>query len=354
MQPYPYGQSPFVRQPSELKMRFGSKTIAALVVSVLALVFVMVSMMSAWWSMRITLQITPYQLVEDAGYYLGGECASISGIPGFPTSGMCSGFGSMETPIADVFHVAFVLMLLGLILTILALVFLLVGVLRPSLGTAGALCAIIGSMLILIAPIYVFAAAPGAFNNVASGIGSLFPGMTVNWKVSGFFGSGPIELSYMGTTFTGQTTYGGGIGWLIAFVAFVLLLVAGVMILSAVRAVAPRGNYRTMPMIPYGYYQSPSASQGAAGSWPPLPGYPPQQPQMASPVQPYPYGQVTSATPPVQQPQPLQLPLTQPASALPLTQPTPTEPKPPSTCPSCGSPLSPDIVFCPACGTKAR
>ncbi len=357
MQPYQYGQSPFLQQPSALRMRFGPRTIAALVMTIVALVFVILAIATPWWTMKYSLTL-PYSygsLQATDNYFLGGGCESATMFSS-QMSG-CSSYGSQHGALGGAFGLAYILMIIGLILMILALSLLLVSALRPRVGIVAAICAFIGSILVLIAPIYVFVVTPGAFTSAMSSyLGSLLPGygVTISWGVTGFFGSGPIVISASGTTLTGQSSYWGDIGWFIAFVAFVLVLISAVMILIAVRALMPLGNYRTIPMMPYGYYPSPFAGQGAAGSWPSLPGYPPQQPQMAYPVQPYPYGQVTSATPPVQQPQQPQPPLTEPTSTTPSQQPTPTEPKPPSTCPSCGSPLSPDIVFCPACGAKVR
>jgi len=333
MQPYQYAPAGYMRQPSDLRRRFGSKTIAALIMSIVALVFVIVSMGTTWWDLKLGFSYSGISFTETGGYNLGGSCSTVT-MSGYPAQSTCSGFGSGESSLANVFHVAFILLLVGLILTILALVFLLVGVLRPRIGIAGFLCAIIGSILVLVAPIYVFAAALGAFGGALGGMASLFPGMTANANIPGFFGTGSFSITYMTVTINGDITLGGGVGWYMAFVAFALLLVAAILTLSAVRAVMPLGNYVARPMAPYGY-QQPMAGQAYGPYGQPQPGY---APQPAYPQSYPPYG-----TPPAQ---PTAQPPVQPAAPAP--QPSPAA----STCPSCGATVSPGTVFCAICGAK--
>ena len=334
MQPYPYGQPVFAPQPSDLRRRFGGKTIAALVITIVALVFIIISMMATWWNVDFSMTIVTSSFRAQGGYTLGGSCFTTT-IPGYPAQSSCSGFASAESSLANVFQLAFVMMIIGLILTILAMVFLLIGILRPKLGMAGFVCAIIGAILILVAPIYVFAAAPGAFGGAFLGLGSLLPsGMTVSTNIPGFFGSGTISLTYMGSTFTGDLTVGGGIGWYLAFASFAMLLVAGIMIMSAARAVMPMGNYVGRPMASYGYPQQPMGQPGMAYGQP-QPGYAPQPTYPSG----YPYYDAPPAQPAVQPPE-------QPAA--PASPPSPVE----SKCASCGALVSPGTVFCPVCGAK--
>lgn len=333
MQPYQYAPPGYMRQPSDLRRRFDARTVAALVISIVALVFVIISMVTTWWDLSITMGIPGYSFKVQGGYGLGGSCATLT-MSSYPAQSMCSGFGTGESSLADVFHVAFILMLVGLILIILALVFLLIGVLRPRIGMVAFLCAMIGSILVLIAPIYVLVAAPAAFGGALGGLSSVLPGATWSANVPGFFGTGSISITYLGTTINGDTTFGGGVGWFMAFVAFALVLVAGILILSAVRAVMPMGNYMGRPMAPYGY-QQPMAGQAYAPYGQPQPGY---APQPAYPQSYPPYG-----APPVQ-------PIVEPPAQTEASAPQPSPAA--STCPSCGATVPPGTVFCAICGAE--
>src|SRR4030067_1978595 len=60
------------------------------------------------------------------------------------------------------------LMLVGLLLAVLALVFLILGIFWPQIGVAALICGLVGSILVPVAPLYMFAAFPGAIKNFAT------------------------------------------------------------------------------------------------------------------------------------------------------------------------------------------
>jgi len=300
---------------------------------------------SNWWGFRMTIP-SSYPYYGDSTYQAdfapGQYCVSItsSGTPLY--SNLCVGYGTASSmaPVGkaffDTFGILSVLLWVGLLMVIFALVFLILGIFWPKIGLGAVVFGIVGSVLVLVAPIYLFAGLPGAWNSANSSGGS------TSGNISGFFGSTSID--YSGQTV--QMSYGGGVGWFLAFIAFALFLAAWILTIAMIRRIAPLGNVRLRPVQYYPLL------------------YPPyQQPQMGYPVQqypvsPYPYWPMMPIAPPLQPvippqtgaPQP-QANVTEPAT-VPASQPALSETRPSANCPSCGSSVSAGHVFCGVCGTK--
>jgi len=332
MQPLQPGQLVWQPQPIIPRRRFGSRTIVAMVLWIVALIFVIISMLTAWWTMTITVPMTyPYPTSFSApiDYSLDGECASIIGIPGSTFSGICMHYTSFEKPIGDVFGLASLMMTFGLILAILSLILLIVGVFRPRIGIGAVVCGLIGSVLVLVAPIYILATLPGAFNTV---MGSLsLPGYTFDWSVSGFFGSGTMHISYGTTSLSAQTAYGGNTGWYFAIFSFVLLLLSTVATAIAVRALMSLGRCKIVLVPVHAYYQPSWPSYGLGQG---QPSAPPLSQSPAQPAQPSPTP-VDTVKPPTGQ--------TEGGSPSELVR---------VKCSSCGAEMQPNQTLCPACGVK--
>ncbi len=109
----------------------------------------------------------------------------------------------------------FVLVLVGIISAILTFMFLLVGDFLRRARYVVATTGIVASVLLIIAPIYLFADLPEAFNadSIANN-GNLGP------VVTGFFG----QTSFTSGGVSIDLTYGGGLGWFVCIVSSVLLL----------------------------------------------------------------------------------------------------------------------------------
>jgi cellulose synthase/poly-beta-1,6-N-acetylglucosamine synthase-like glycosyltransferase len=125
-------------------------------------------------------------------------------------------------------------------LSIFALVFFILSILWPRLGVGVLITGTIGSVLLLIAPLYLYFALPAA---ISSSGGSSLGGCPCNAgsiPVNSFFGS------YTQNYFFGPTTYswGGGTGWFMAFVAFAFSLASTLVAFSAARRILPLGNVR--------------------------------------------------------------------------------------------------------------
>ncbi len=203
-----------VAHPSDLAQRFGGRTIVALVLVILAIVLVAIVTSLSWWNFSSSSGGT-------SAWYLGNVCSGSS----------CQSYQG-NPAIHDAFGLTNTLVFSSLTLAIFALVFFILSIFWPRLGVGTLITGAIGSVLLLIAPVYLYFALPAA---ISSSGGSI--------PVSSFFGS------YTQNGFFGPTTYswGGGTGWFLAFVVFAFFLVSTLVALSAVRRILPLGNLRIPP-----------------------------------------------------------------------------------------------------------
>lgn len=229
----------FVHRPSESALRFGGRTVAAIVLFILTIVVLGIAMTLSWWN------ITATSGGSDA-FYLGnvcsgGRCDSYQGFPG----------------LQDVFGLTNDLILAGLALSIVALACFVLAIFWPRLGVATLGVSLIGAVIALAGPAYLYVALPGAL--------STFAGAPT--AVSSFFGS----YTSPGGIFTGPVTYtwGGGAGWYAALIAFVLFLGSTVIAFSAIRNLRYLGSFRQprpsevetaaqSPMVPIQTWPSPA------------------------------------------------------------------------------------------------
>jgi len=189
-----------------------------MVLVLVALILAIVAMATNWW----TLSMSVTGVSMNLNFGLRTACVDAGSL-----GSQCGGYDGAPSGIASAVNISFILVLLGLILAILALVLILAGRSRPKLRMAVLLIGLIGSIMLLIAPIYFMATWPGAINDF---INSLVPGglPAGTSLVSGFFGS---------TTFgPANVTYGGSIGWIMCIVAFVLLLIGSLIAASGMKA----------------------------------------------------------------------------------------------------------------------
>jgi hypothetical protein len=280
--------------------RFGLMTILTLTFVILSLIFVPIAAGTSWWTLAST-GVSSGVGTTEAG--LGQVCFFGSGFNGCYTYQQILGvsyFGPAFKPVADTFGLAGVFMLVAIVFVILTLVFFLIGIFFPKVGYLTAIFALVGATMNLVAPLYLFAALPGAVKSVTIG------GISPYSFVSGFFGSGAA----FGSTYT----YGGGAGWFLAVVSSIFFFLTFIFSLFLTRRLIPLGNIQFGGAAPQPAYYSP-------------PGYQPYQQ-------------------PMQSMQPMQ-PMTGPTMATSMPTAAPTAQK---FCPRCGSPAQGTATFCANCG----
>ena len=269
MQPYPYSQpvsAVAVTNPvQDLRRRFGGRTLAALVVLVLSLIFAVFSLFTPWWSETlsgttssagVTLTVTVH------GDLLPGQQCVRASASVVSISTICMGYslisgaGGGTSKAGDVMGLANILMIIALMLLIVALVIFIIGIIRPALGAVAFTLGIVASVLLIVAPIYVFVTLTDALNASASASSSLL-GMTIPLSYKGFFGSSPFDMTFTGVSMSGTLSYGGSIGWFLAFVTFILILVGSILVGSVMKNLRKMGNFHLLPTPTFASVQPP-------------------------------------------------------------------------------------------------
>ncbi len=298
----------------------------------MTLIFLLISMMTAWWGYDASIsgRYEPSTTTQSADYYLGQACVSLKGsVPSFenlcfPYATASIYFRSAES-LENVFSLTSLIVVAGLVLSVLAIVFLSASALRPRVGIIAVLCASIGTVLLFAAPIYFYTALPGAIKSTQSGLG--VPAL----PIEGFYGSSLFQVS----GHDGEVVWGARLGWLAALFAFLFFLVATVIAIRAVREAILLENVISGPSSTYSYYQPQQGDY--EHTWASLGGssaqYSTQDAQFAH--------QLT------QTPEPLVV------SSCPSNgSGPPSRPAPSRICPSCGAVFEADQLSCKFCGAQ--
>jgi hypothetical protein len=206
-------------------------------------------------------------LSGSANYGLMGWTVTLTE-PGTGTLTNSSGYASAPRT-GSVFLTGMALTAAGLGLGALMVILVALAGQRPGLRKAGAVVGILGFVVLLVAPLYVMTALPGAMS--ADSV-SVIPGEDTGAFSFGFWGSQSFNFG----GFASSVSYGGGWGWFLALVAGIMLLIGGILALRAPRPAA-------MAPAPPGWTQAPGPYPPAYPQpYPPQP-YPPQGPPQSPP-----------------------------------------------------------------------
>ncbi len=145
-----------------------------------------------WWAFFTNGDMTAWYLGSSCG---GGNCTSYYGYPS----------------LRDTFGLTGALVVWALTFYVLALAVLVVSIFWPRFGVLVLVLGILGSILILVAPVYLYFALPGALTSAGFRV-----------PVDGFFGSGS-QTGFTGTT---QYSWTGAAGWFMMWGVFLFSLVA--------------------------------------------------------------------------------------------------------------------------------
>ena len=184
--------------------------------SLATLLVVVATKLRPWWRLAVTNDRSGFVTTADGAFGLDSVCwnqqTSISCVPYTSDS---------SQPFAIVFGDTSLLVLFTLVLATLLILSVLVTALRPEFGGLALPCGLLGALLSLAAPLYLFFALPPSISgtrNIAEFID--LP------TVSGFFGSGGGTLA--------AGSWAGGDAWFLSFVASGLF-VATVVSMKAAR-----------------------------------------------------------------------------------------------------------------------
>ncbi len=320
-QQYPppgYGAPPTAPPPASQPSKM--KAMLPAIIIVVGVVLAGVALASNWYQESGSYSYT-YGTFSVSGSFtyvvnlFGTACGTVTTSTASTTA--CSSNSTGATNTHSVFTVTLIFVVLGLVLGVVAFVFGLLGAFSrraPSklMGMLPMLFALLAAVLMLLAPVYMMVALPGAIQADQKAAMSSSSGSTT---IGGACpNSGPNTTFFGGcSTSQGSVSWGGSLGWYLAFGAFVLFLVGAVLFIrtrkSAETATAqPQwGQPAAGPQDPAVFH--PDVSGGAYGG-----GAPPSTQPAAYPAQGY----------------------AQPAPAYPAAAPSyPAQPQG-TRCPSCG------------------
>jgi hypothetical protein len=191
-----------------------------------------------------------------------------------------------ESEAINVFKTTQLFVYLGLVGCILGLIGAIMVMAEKMSNKVGAIMVLIALILVLLAPFYMMFMFPGAVKKDledSGGASDVLPG----GMSESFFGSQEQSISGVSTEYS----WGGGIGWIFALIAFFIILIALIMVgrSSAPLPMAP-AQYGTQPGYqPQPEYQPPPDQQPYTPQQPPPsqpPSPPPQEPSYPPPPPP--------------------------------------------------------------------
>lgn len=197
--------------------RFGGRTIVGIVLLILTLILLGIVTTFSWWNLSADSGYT-------SGWYLGNVCSA----------GSCQDYSGYPA-LHDTFGLTNALVLGAIGLAVVAFVLFVLSIFWPRIGAGVLVTGILGSLLLLAAPIYLYVALPGALQSSTSS----------RSFVTGFFGSATTTGLFGGTT---TWNWGGGTGWYMAFVEFAIFLVATLVAFSASQHLLWLGSFRLAPI----------------------------------------------------------------------------------------------------------
>ena len=227
-----------------------------MILVLVALIMVGISFVMPWYSLTAEISSTVVSSSMDTDYYL--DHAEMEAMGETQTIDYEDTEGDSKA--LDVFNTTKLMVILGIVGCIIGLIgaaMVMVGKMSNKLGTILVLIALI---LTVLAPIYMMFALPAAFDEdmgdtggegAASGMGESFFGSEKSETDLGSAGS-----------MTTEYTWGGGTGWIMAFIAFILLIVALIMVVkSTTPEPAPMAPAQPAPQPAYQPPQPPPSQQ---------------------------------------------------------------------------------------------
>lgn len=209
--------------PVATQKKFNGKVVVGMVLVLVALIFAAVALVGSWWDMKMTVTAPLIGETDTTlGFGVGSLCASVKALG--QTVSACGSYsagysGASLTDVSNIMNLGYILTILGLLMAILTFILIIVGAGKPKLKIAVLLFGIIGAVVLLVAFVYVYSALPGAINTAFSGA----------FNISGYFGS--FDAGTLG-----KISWGGGMGWYMALMGFILLLIGAIIATTGMKA----------------------------------------------------------------------------------------------------------------------
>jgi hypothetical protein len=246
-----------------------------MILVIVALILIAMSMVMPWYSLKVKASMSGVSSEMEMNWYL--DRSEMTALGETQTSSYVDVEGDSEA--LNVFKTTQLFVYLGLVGCILGLVGAILVMTEKMSNKIGAVFVCIALILVLLAPFYLMFMFPGAVKNDlddAGGASDVLPsGMSES-----FFGSQEQSISGVSTEYS----WGGGIGWIFALIAFFLILIALIMVGRSSPAPLPMAPTQPAPQQAYQPAYQPPQSQQPPAQQP----YTPQQPPPSQPPSPPP------------------------------------------------------------------
>jgi hypothetical protein len=246
-----------------------------MILVIVALLLIAMSMVMPWYSLKVKASMSGVSSEMEMNWYLDhSEITALEETQTFDYDDESAD----ESEVLNAFRTTQTFVYLGLIGCILGLVGAILVMAEKMSNKIGAVLVLIALILVLLAPFYLMFMLPGAVKtdfDEAGGASEVLPsGMSES-----FFGSQEQSISGVSTEYS----WGGGIGWIFSFIAFVLILIALIMVGRSSPAPLPMAPTQQAPQQAYQPAYQPPEQQPPAQQ-----PYTPQQPPPSQPPSPPP------------------------------------------------------------------
>lgn len=231
------------QMPAAATKRWNRRFVAGLVLTVVALVLGSLAAVMPWWHIDSSVKgqgILPSTFNWD--FSMGAWCYRVYGSYRCTAYGGSSSSSVVWSEVNSSFGIAFVLLVGGIALTVVTLVMMVIGSRRNKGRTATLVLGFLGAAFLLGAALYILGVMPGAFN---ADYRASYSGMT--WSVSGFFGSTLLNIDNGLAVGTETFSYYGALGWWLALLSAITLLLGTVMMFRRKRTVVQVTGHVTSP-----------------------------------------------------------------------------------------------------------
>lgn len=195
------------------------------VLGVVAVVVAIIAVIGPWWTFEAHGSFGGFSYSGNDQFGLfGGSSAAQAGSS---SSSNTTSYTDMPH-IGSVFTLATLLLAAGLVIGIGMIVVGTLSASKPSFSRLGGILGILACVIVLVSPLYVMSALPGAVNQDSGAA-------TSSTTVNGFWGS---ETRNFGSFAQANLTWAAGWGWYLALAAAIIFLVAAVALFSSSRRVA--------------------------------------------------------------------------------------------------------------------
>ncbi len=259
-----------------------------MILVIVALLLMAMSMVMPWYTIKAKASMSGVSSEVEINYYLDrSEIKALGETQTFDYDDE----SAEKSEALNVFRTTRLFVLLGLVGCILGLAGAILVMTEKMSNKVGAIFVLIALILALLAPFYMMFMLPGAFKadfDEAGGASEVLPsGMSES-----FFGSQEQSISGVSTEYS----WGGGIGWIFALIAFFIILIALILVGRSSPAPLPMAPTQQpyQPVTQPAYQppqQQPPAQQHYTPQQPPPsqpPSPPPQEPSYPPPPPPPP------------------------------------------------------------------